>query len=651
MKRFTAIIILLSIVISAQGQSQKTSEELLFRIIEDDLWGFMDKEGTIVIQPQFREVGYFSDGLATVLKNGMYGFIDKKLNTVIPTKYDLAYPFHNGMAKVYLDGKPLFIDTKGNIVFEHDFKHISRFSENGFATVVTKDKKSGIIDRRGNIIIEPVYKRLHLFEDEAVVIVEKENREYGILDLKGNSIVPLNTYDRIDPFINGLAYIEYVTDDETEINDYNGFIDNTGKLILKIKDQAWKFDYDEEYFSENLGVVQFFKKNPDSIQDWQERRKNKYLGFIDTRGKIIKKDTAWTEISSFSKGRAFVKNRNTKRYRMIDTKGNYVSSHQFVSFSPDFNEEMSKNFFDNDEIYVSDGNGWGMINRNGEYTVPLSDVLGESDYDGYQQIGDYLIFNSEEENVRLFGICNLKTNLVILPKYNEVYEILDDLIIVEQDKRITYITTKGAIIWQEAKATENDDLKTVNTLAMNRGYFYASSPSVDELNGLGGWGGSDHAFQKIKAKHKLSKNTFGISVDTESIVPHFKEYKGHKLYVYNTTKDSIFFDAQDSRLYMNVQAKDSNGDWKDIEYLPSSWCGNSYHNLFLAKNSFWEFTIPKYEGAFQTKLRVKLLYKTNHKDKDSKIVYSDEFDGSVNPAQFWYKGSYTRSGIMDPYND
>lgn len=47
------------------------------------------------------------------------------------------------------------------------------------------------------------------------------------------------------------------------------------------------------------------------------------------------------------------------------------------------------------------------------------------------------------------------------------------------------------------------------------------------------------------------------------------------MYVVNNTTNKITFNAQDSRLYMKMQAKDSAGEWKDIEYLPSSWCGNS----------------------------------------------------------------------------
>jgi hypothetical protein len=99
------------------------------------------------------------------------------------------------------------------------------------------------------------------------------------------------------------------------------------------------------------------------------------------------------------------------------------------------------------------------------------------------------------------------------------------------------------------------------------------------------------------------------------------------------------------------------GIWKDIEYLPSSWCGNSYHTLTLEKMNYWAFTTPKYEGEIKTKLRIELKY-LDPKEKSGKrrnrkemTIYSNEFEGSINPGQFWNKQPYYPNGIMDPYYD
>ena len=54
---------------------------------DDEKWGYIDKTGKIVIQPQFSQAGTFSEGLATVLiENGTkknYVMIDKTGKIVI----------------------------------------------------------------------------------------------------------------------------------------------------------------------------------------------------------------------------------------------------------------------------------------------------------------------------------------------------------------------------------------------------------------------------------------------------------------------------------------------------------------------------------------------------------------------------------------
>jgi len=185
---------------------------------------------------------------------------------------------------------------------------------------------------------------------------------------------------------------------------------------------------------------------------------------------------------------------------------------------------------------------------------------------------------------------------------------------------------------------------------MNRGYFYASSKYKKELARYGGWGQSDNQSKPISAGNKLEDKKLQILADERRTV-NWQGYRGIKLTVANTSTDTLYFSAQDSRLYMKVQAKDKNGIWRDIEYLPSSWCGNSYHTVFLAPRECWEFSTPIYHGEFKTKMRVELLYKKEANQKKDDVIYSNEYTGYINPGQLWIKQEYTPRGIMDPYND
>ena len=79
-------------------------------------WGFIDTEGTIVINPQFDDAGPFSEGLAHVIIDSKGGFIDTKGQYVSNPQFDSAWDFSEGLARVRIGGKEGFVDIEGNIV-------------------------------------------------------------------------------------------------------------------------------------------------------------------------------------------------------------------------------------------------------------------------------------------------------------------------------------------------------------------------------------------------------------------------------------------------------------------------------------------------------------------------------------------------------
>ena len=110
-------------------------------------YGFIDKSGKVVIEPQFDDAEPFSEGLAQVEKDGKYGFIDKSGKVVIEPQFDDANPFSEGFAWVEKDDKYFFIDKSGKVVIEPQFDGVSDFSE-GLA-LVEKDGKLGYLDKSG----------------------------------------------------------------------------------------------------------------------------------------------------------------------------------------------------------------------------------------------------------------------------------------------------------------------------------------------------------------------------------------------------------------------------------------------------------------------------------------------------------------------
>jgi hypothetical protein len=111
----------------------------LFRIRRGEKWGFMDRQGKIMIQPRFDGVHDFFRGLAGVLIGEKWGFANEKGEVVIPPRYDFIGDFLEGLAPTRIGRKWGFIDTKGRMVVEPRFQGAGEFHE-GLARVYLWEK-------------------------------------------------------------------------------------------------------------------------------------------------------------------------------------------------------------------------------------------------------------------------------------------------------------------------------------------------------------------------------------------------------------------------------------------------------------------------------------------------------------------------------
>ena len=147
-------------VIESQFEDSKAFSEGLAEVKITDDWGYIDKTGSIVIPPQFsdyvgsidtpKEKGLlrhivngtmsFSEGLAAVQVGEKWGFINKNGDMVInPNFLDLGgNGFHESLAFVFINGKYGFIDKTGAVAinpqFSLAFDYFGGFSE-GLAAV------------------------------------------------------------------------------------------------------------------------------------------------------------------------------------------------------------------------------------------------------------------------------------------------------------------------------------------------------------------------------------------------------------------------------------------------------------------------------------------------------------------------------------
>lgn len=211
---------------------------------------------------------------------------------------------------------------------------------------------------------------------------------------------------------------------------------------------------------------------------------------------------------------------------------------------------------------------------------------------------------------------------------------------------VLFIALSVCVHGQEKRPSR--PLKDLNVEFMMRGYFFAGS-SIPDKQALGGFGRSDNYPKAIASGMAVPSGTISLIAKPDQGTVFDGKYKGLRVLLVNGTNERTAFPASDSRLSIVQEALDKDGKWTPIEYLPSSWCGNSYHNVFLGPKQFWEFAAARYTGKFKTKLRFRMHWPKSESEKLT--IYSNEFNGSVNAKQFTVQQGHKPTSIMDPYNN
>ena len=198
-------------------------------------WGYIDKTGKLVIQPQFYDIEFgqtsdegFCEGLAATYNGNYWGFIDKKGKTIIDFNYDLAYDFSEGLALVKIDKKFGYIDKSGKFVINPLFDghpYSGGKFEEGLASVKIGDKE-GYINKSGEFVINPQFEMAGAFsEGLAAISVDKK---WGFID-KNGKIVIAPQFDSAYDFKNSLAQVEFN-------KKYGYYIDKKGQFIWSPKE-------------------------------------------------------------------------------------------------------------------------------------------------------------------------------------------------------------------------------------------------------------------------------------------------------------------------------------------------------------------------------------------------------------------------------
>jgi hypothetical protein len=177
----------------SSGSSDEKAIYLEDYISPENLWGFIDTIGQLVIAPEYDEVAGFSEQKASVNKAGLWGYINIDGKEIIKPQFREAYAFHENLARVKpFDSPACYVSSTGKILSSDQWSAAGDFSE-GFA-LAKEGASFGFIDTSGRMIIEAVYSRAWNF-DHGIAIIEIKGKQ-GVIDKNGKMVIPPN-YDHV----------------------------------------------------------------------------------------------------------------------------------------------------------------------------------------------------------------------------------------------------------------------------------------------------------------------------------------------------------------------------------------------------------------------------------------------------------------------
>jgi hypothetical protein len=389
-------------------------------VCRDQWFGFVRRDGKVIVEPQFRavtdfhdgfawgavkggcrlvnregqiltgpfeRVTWFSDGLAAVKKDGKWGFIAEDGHMVIAPRFDNVEPqpstaprvhdpvFVNGLAVVSENGKFGIIDRCGQYVVEPEYEGAGPVTPVGAR--VWRGDKCGFVDCRGRLTIPLADQSLNWNVSEGLIPV-KWHEKYGYLDLRGTLVIPA-IYDLAFVFHEGVA--------EVKVGQKYGYIDQRGRWVVEPR-----FPKAEPY-SEGVAIV------ATEEEKW---------GVIDVFGQFVV-PPRYDQIKPFSSGLAVV--RSGDRYGVVDRTGRMVleAKYEYVDRSRPDELEATINgkecIFDLSgrvlvpPIYdivdwlvegrrvVKNGEKYGYIDAMGKVVVPLKFDFAERYDVGIARVG------------------------------------------------------------------------------------------------------------------------------------------------------------------------------------------------------------------------------------------------------------------------
>lgn len=446
----------------------------------------------------YEAVRIFSEGLAAIKKNNKWGFIDKNGKLVIPLKYDdVDYFRPNGLCAVTIKGKSGFIDKFGKetIKIVYAEAHQEMFDEN---VIVKNNGKWAFFDNQGNQLSDFVYDKVFrtdyydfskdiftrdqstFFKNGAVLVLKngmyeflnekiepafannkfdsasvfdafknaivKRNGKYGMIKPNGEFKIPLE-YDFIEPYDTAHGnYSEY----------YNA---KKGKIYIFLNKELKKIgeSYEPIYNNFSTSNPEISFKNLEEkygVVDWQGNEKipfvyDEMLDFKRGNNSIAKKNGKFGVINNQNKEIfPFIYDDINELDEVENLKNTYILSNKNEDKIVNSNGKILLSgyqsilpiFYDHSKFIVKKNNKFGIVDLQNKILLPII----------YEEISDWVEYGPENRHIvkrnGKYGMVEHKSFKEKIPLIYDFVFIARGLVFVGKNKKYGVIDLNNNVL-------------------------------------------------------------------------------------------------------------------------------------------------------------------------------------------------------------
>lgn len=398
-----AILLVVSFLSSCGGGGDSVSEVKLIPVSNGEDFQYIDREGKIVINPQFYQATVFRNGLALVKTTGddrKWGFISEDGKYAITANYKYATIFSDDLAWVVSENAaPTAINNKGDIkVTLQDAETVNVFKEGlaAFSVIDSSGMKWGFVDKEGKFKINSQFSNTGNFSNGKCA-VENSDGKWGYIDKEGKMLINYQ-FEKANEFVDGKAVVFS--------GRKAGLIDESGKYLINPQFSDM-IDDGDKYLIEQDGKItinpQFAEAYPFRGSKLAAVRSGKSWGYIDNDGKIVI-NPQFDEALPYNGKIALVVSGRQVGY--IDDGGKYIINPQFDDVSKDLVmymlngssefESVETDFFNItsivNRININSPEGLSLSNKLSDVITKLK--ISENEFNKYST--EHMVINNEK---------------------------------------------------------------------------------------------------------------------------------------------------------------------------------------------------------------------------------------------------------------